>query len=210
VIAVTAAAAQDAPKAALPDTTVCPEPLAAIATCYAVRDENGAFLTAAMPKSWNGDLIVFAHGGPSPVPPTANDNKSALERNAFAIQRGFAWVASSYRRAGYGIAMAAADMESKPARSVGRRCAKPKNHRPNGGSTPRPSTPADFANLTPAGVPIVGPVTVCKSVAHDLGGRSPSILHIRRPSSRAPRAQRRILPRIWLQRKQPSKNSAKC
>jgi hypothetical protein len=110
-IAVTAAA-QDAPKVALPDTTACPEAVAAIATCYAAKDENGAFLTAAMPNNWNGDLIVFAHGGPSLAPPTANDNKAALDRAAFAIRRGFAWVASSYRRAGYGIAMAAADSDN--------------------------------------------------------------------------------------------------
>jgi hypothetical protein len=111
-LAGTSALAQDARKAALPDTTACPDAVAAIAICYLAKDENGGFITAAMPKNWNGDLIVFAHGGPSLVPPTPNGSKSDLDRNAFEVQRGFAWVASSYRRAGYGIAMAAADTDN--------------------------------------------------------------------------------------------------
>jgi len=106
------ALAQDAPKAALSDATACPDAVAAIATCYLAKDENGGFITAAIPKNWNGDLIVFAHGGPSLVPPAPNGSKSDLDRNAFEVQRGFAWVASSYRRAGYGIGMAAADTDN--------------------------------------------------------------------------------------------------
>src|ERR1700733_8676146 len=76
------ASAQDALKAALPDTTACPDAVAAIATCYLAKDENGGFITAAMPKNWNGDLIVFAHGGPSLVPPPPNGSKPDLERDA--------------------------------------------------------------------------------------------------------------------------------
>ncbi len=59
------AIAQDAAKPALPDTIPCPDAVAKIATCYSARLESGAYVLAAMPKSWNGDLIVFAHGGPS-------------------------------------------------------------------------------------------------------------------------------------------------
>src|ERR1700680_3736848 len=77
-----AAAAQDASTAALPDLTTCPESIAGVATCYAAKHETGAYLLAAMPKNWNGNLIVFAHGGPSLVPPTANGSKSDLEQNA--------------------------------------------------------------------------------------------------------------------------------
>ena len=111
-IAGSVALAQDAPNAALPDTIACPESVAAIATCYLAKDEYGGFITAAMPKSWNGDLVVFAHGGPSLEPPTPNGSKSDLQRLAFPVQRGFAWVASSYRREGYGIRMAAADIDN--------------------------------------------------------------------------------------------------
>jgi hypothetical protein len=44
--------------------------------------------------------------------PTANGSKSDLNKYSFAVQRGFAWVASSYRREGYGVAMAAADSDN--------------------------------------------------------------------------------------------------
>jgi len=101
--------AQEAQKAALPDTTPCPEAVAGIATCYAARLETGAYITAALPKTWNGDLVVFAHGGPSLLPPTATGSKSDLAKYSYSVRHGFAWVASSYRREGYGVAMAAAD-----------------------------------------------------------------------------------------------------
>ncbi len=104
------ASAQEAQKA-LPDTTPCPDSIAAIATCYTARPDTGAYITAAMPKDWNGDLVAFAHGGPSLLPPTATGSKSDLDKYAYAVRRGFAWVASSYRRAGYGVSMAAADTD---------------------------------------------------------------------------------------------------
>src|ERR1700683_5065971 len=84
-----AAMAQD--KAALPDTTACPEAIAGIATCYTARHETGAYITAALPKNWNGNLVVFAHGGPSLVPPTQNSSKSDLDKYSYAVRRGFAW-----------------------------------------------------------------------------------------------------------------------
>jgi hypothetical protein len=104
-----AAPAQEAPKAALPDTAPCPDSIAAVATCYTAKLDTGAYITAAMPKSWNGDLVVFAHGGPSLLPPTATSGRSDLDKYAYAVRRGYAWVASTYRREGYGVAMAAAD-----------------------------------------------------------------------------------------------------
>lgn len=103
------AAAQTAPKS-LPDTTACPKAVAEVATCYSATLDTGAYLLAAMPKTWNGDLVVFAHGGPSVVPPTANDSMAALN-NSVAVKRGFAWIGSSYRKEGYGVQMAAADTE---------------------------------------------------------------------------------------------------
>jgi hypothetical protein len=50
-----------------PDAIACPKEVADIATCYSAKLESGAYLLAAMPKSWNGNLIVFAHGGPGPI-----------------------------------------------------------------------------------------------------------------------------------------------
>jgi alpha-beta hydrolase superfamily lysophospholipase len=93
------------------DTTDCPKEVAAIATCYTAKHPSGAYLLAAIPNAWNGNLIVFAHGGPAVVPPTANTSKNDLAKYSIAVERGFGWVASSYRRPGYGVQMAVEDTE---------------------------------------------------------------------------------------------------
>jgi hypothetical protein len=110
----------------LPPTTACPEQVASIATCYGIKHESGAYILAAMPKNWNGDLVVLAHGGPSLNPPTANGSMSDLAKYAFAVQRGYGWVASSYRREGYGVAMAGEDTEDAR-RFFAEHIAKPKH-----------------------------------------------------------------------------------
>src|SRR5258705_6562129 len=112
ILMMSALAAQPAAAQALPDTTKCPEAIAAIATCYVARQETGAYLLAAMPKNWKGDLIVFAHGGPAVVAPTPSSSQSDLAKYAIGVQRGFAWIASSYRREGYGVQMAAEDTDN--------------------------------------------------------------------------------------------------
>lgn len=110
VLASTSAAAQE--KAANPPPAIaCPEAVAAIATCYTAKLESGAYVLAAMPKNWNGDLIVFAHGGPSVTPPLANDSVDDLVKYAIGVRMGFGWVASTYRKEGYGVQMAAADTD---------------------------------------------------------------------------------------------------
>src|SRR5215813_420407 len=93
------------------DSTECLKEVAAIATCYSAKHPSGAYLLAAIPNVWNGHLIVFAHGGPAVVPPTANTSKSDLAKYSIAVERGFGWVASSYRREGYGVQMAVEDTE---------------------------------------------------------------------------------------------------
>jgi len=98
-------------SAPVSDTTDCPKEVAAIATCYSARHPSGAYLLAAIPNAWNGHLIVYAHGGPYVVPPTANTNKTDLAKYAIAVERGFGWVASTYRREGYGVQMAVEDTE---------------------------------------------------------------------------------------------------
>lgn len=101
--------AQDARK--LPDTTKCPDNIADEATCYSARLPSGAYVLAAMPRNWNGNLIVFAHGGPHIVPPTATTSQTDLEKYAVGVKLGFAWIASTYRREGYGVLMAAEDTD---------------------------------------------------------------------------------------------------
>ena len=56
----------------------------------------------------------------------ANGSKSDLAKYAFAVQRGYGWVASSYRREGYGVAMAGEDTENAR-RFFAERIAKPKH-----------------------------------------------------------------------------------
>jgi len=100
-----------AQQGAKPDTVACPEAVAKIATCYGTKLDTGAYLLAAMPNSWNGNLIVFAHGGPAVVPPTAKSSNGDLSKYAVGVKLGYAFVASSYRKEGYGVAMAAADTD---------------------------------------------------------------------------------------------------
>jgi len=103
---------QEALKSGLPDSVKCPDAVAAIATCYGAKLETGAYVLAAMPKSWNGNLIVFAHGGPATEPPKSSSSMGDLTKYAVEIERGYGWVASTYRREGYGVQMAAADTEA--------------------------------------------------------------------------------------------------
>lgn len=119
---------QEGSKAALPDVAVCPAVIADLATCYSSKHESGAYLTAAMPKNWNGNLVVFAHGGPAIVPPTAAYSQTDLAKYSIAVKLGYAWIATTYRREGYGVRMAAEDLEharkffveriSKPRRTI--------------------------------------------------------------------------------------------
>ncbi len=94
-----------------PTATACPAAVAEIATCYSEKLGSGAYVLAAMPKDWNGNLIVFGHGGPAVVPPTAAGSQNDLTKYAFAVKSGYGWVASSYRREGYGVQMAAEDSD---------------------------------------------------------------------------------------------------
>ena len=103
--------AQDSAKPGLPEVAVCPKAIADIATCYEARDSNGSNLLAAMPKNWNGKLIVFAHGGPYLEPPLASQGQLDLAKYSIAVKLGFAWIGSSYRREGYGVLMAAEDTD---------------------------------------------------------------------------------------------------
>ena len=104
------AIAQDTRKP-LPDTTKCPDAIVNEATCYSARLATGAYLLAAMPRNWNGNLIVFAHGGPHIVPPTATTSHTDLDKYGIGVKLGFAWIASTYRREGYGVQMAVDDTE---------------------------------------------------------------------------------------------------
>src|SRR5258706_15568361 len=81
--------------------TDCPHPLAALASCYAAKLDTGAYVLAALPKEWNGALVVLGHGGPFVVPPAAKDEIDSVIRNAAGVQRGFGGGPTSPRKEGH-------------------------------------------------------------------------------------------------------------
>jgi len=91
--------------------TACPASVAEVADCHAMRDTNGAWLLAAIPREWNRRLVVHAHGGPRLTAPKDGDSAEDLERFAVMVRSGYAWIGSTYRRGGYGVRMAAADVD---------------------------------------------------------------------------------------------------
>ena len=112
-IAEAASAADDAPAAsAIPaEDTACPQTLPAGARCYSGRSAAGAWYWIAVPQNWNGALVVHAHGGPRSQEPERNDAVEDLERFSVLLDEGFALTASTYRRGGYGVRMAAEDTD---------------------------------------------------------------------------------------------------
>ena len=104
-----APAAIDAPAAFAP--TACPASVAAVADCHAARDGNGAWLLVAIPREWNRRLVVHAHGGPRLGVPKDGDSAEDLDRFAVMVRAGYAWIGTTYHRGGYGVRMAAADVD---------------------------------------------------------------------------------------------------
>ncbi|MFG2359309.1 hypothetical protein [Streptomyces sp. NPDC048521] len=96
-----------------PVSTACPASLTETAACYTGRDSNGAYYAVAVPKTWNGSLVVHAHGGPD-LGDGSDPERSAgdLDRWAVMVKEGYARAGSSYRRGGYGTRMAAEDTEN--------------------------------------------------------------------------------------------------
>nr|WP_314527028.1 hypothetical protein [uncultured Brevundimonas sp.] len=100
-----------APAAPAPASATCPDYLPAQTRCWTGRAAKGGFYWIAVPMTWNGVLVVHAHGGPRTGAPEANDPLEDLERFSMTVQEGFAWAGSTYRRGGYGVRMAAEDTD---------------------------------------------------------------------------------------------------
>jgi len=72
MLMISALAVSPALAQALPDTTACPEAIAAIATCYAAKQESGAYLLAAMRRigtATSSSLPMAAPRSPATPPP---------------------------------------------------------------------------------------------------------------------------------------------
>ncbi len=94
-----------------PDPAACPDFLPQQTRCWSGRAAKGGYYWIAVPKDWNGTLVVHAHGGPRTATPEANDPLEDLERFSMTVKEGYAWAGSTYRRGGYGVRMAAEDTD---------------------------------------------------------------------------------------------------
>jgi alpha-beta hydrolase superfamily lysophospholipase len=94
-----------------PQVTVCPGFLPSGVRCHTGTSPAGAAYLMAMPADWNGTLVLFAHGGPRLGPPQLSETVEDLEKFQMLVTEGYAWAGSTYRRGGYGVRSAAADME---------------------------------------------------------------------------------------------------
>jgi hypothetical protein len=66
---------------------------------------------APCPAQWKQVLVVHAHSGPELGAPRAERTEEDLKRWAVTVKAGYGWVASTCRRGGYGVTMAAEDTE---------------------------------------------------------------------------------------------------
>lgn len=96
---------------AAPAPAECPPTLGEGTRCLSGRDRAGAFYMIAMPKRWNGDLVVHAHGGPFLGEPTAKRVREDMTRWSILARLGYALAASSYRQGGVAVISAAEDNE---------------------------------------------------------------------------------------------------
>lgn len=94
-----------------PKAAACPDFLPRETRCWSGRAALGGYYWIAVPKDWNGTLVVHAHGGPRTTTPEPNDPLDDLERFSMTVKEGFAWAGSTYRRGGYGVRMAAEDTD---------------------------------------------------------------------------------------------------
>jgi hypothetical protein len=90
----------------------CPEKVREGLSCFTARDENGAHVLIARPANWNGSLIVHMYGGPRMRQPDAAMTDEDLERFIETVREGYAWVATSRRRGGYGVTQGAEDADN--------------------------------------------------------------------------------------------------
>ena len=96
---------------AAPAATPCPKDLAPIARCLSGQDSAGAHYLIAMPREWNGHLVLHAHGGPALGAPRMERAVEDLERWSIMVRAGYAWAGSTFRQGGVEVRAAAEDTD---------------------------------------------------------------------------------------------------
>ncbi|HET9470130.1 MAG TPA: hypothetical protein VFO24_03435, partial [Usitatibacter sp.] len=103
-VAATGACAQDA--------TTCPDSAPDGVECRSGSDAHGAPYLLAVPRGWNGVLVVHARDGPDLKAPVAERVADDFGRWTAFLKAGYAWAGTGYRHGGYDIPGAIEDLES--------------------------------------------------------------------------------------------------
>src|SRR5262245_40467743 len=70
---------------------------------------QGASYIIQVPRSWNGTLLLYSHGGGALTPIAAAENTSDPVTSAYLLEHGYALAGSSFRSSGWFIEDALAD-----------------------------------------------------------------------------------------------------
>ena len=106
------ASAQVTPsQTASPTAQPCPAEVAAGSQCKTGRDSAGAYYWLVMPPTWNGTLVVHAHGGPELGTPKRERATEDATRWAIWSRAGYAYAGSGFRQGGVAVRSAAEDTD---------------------------------------------------------------------------------------------------
>jgi alpha-beta hydrolase superfamily lysophospholipase len=94
-----------------PGPQPCPEGLPAEVQCLAGQDYLGAWFWMALPKDWNGVLVLHTHDGPELGEPDPERSARDMAHWSAWLRAGYAWAGSSYREGGFDTENAAEDSE---------------------------------------------------------------------------------------------------
>ena len=106
------ASAQVAPsQTESPAAQPCPAEVAAGSQCKTGRDSAGAYYWLVKPPTWNGTLVVHAHGGPELGTPKRERATEDATRWAIWSRAGYAYASSGFRQGGVAVRSAAEDTD---------------------------------------------------------------------------------------------------
>ena len=94
-----------------PTAKACPDSVPAGTRCWFGQDSAGAHYLIAMPATWNGVLVLHAHGGPTLGAPKPERALEDLKRWNVWVRSGHLFAASTFRQGGVEVRAAAEDTE---------------------------------------------------------------------------------------------------